>query len=122
MIGLTFALRSESSEFFRRLEARRREGKLTFGRIGPPSPTPPRALGHDVVIVHTGVGAKYCNERLELLIHQARPRLIISAGFAGAVTEELHAGDLIMAENFSDASLLTRAKQIIRARAKPLKL
>ena len=122
MIGLTFALRSESSELFRRLEARRREGKLTFGRIGPPSPTPPRALGHDVVIVHTGVGAKYCNERLELLIHQARPRLIISAGFAGAVTEELHAGDLIMAENFSDASLLTRAKQILRERAKPLKL
>ncbi|HEX4639617.1 MAG TPA: hypothetical protein VH170_09030 [Chthoniobacterales bacterium] len=122
MIGITFALPSESSELIRRLESRRRVGKLIFGKIDPPSPRLGRAGNHDVAIVHTGVGAKYCNERLELLIHKARPRLIISAGFAGAVTDELHAGDLIMAENFSDPSLLNRATEILRERVQPVKL
>ena len=112
MIGITFALPSESSELTRRLESRQRDGQLIFGKID----------NHNVAIVHTGVGAKYCNERLELLIHKTRPRLIISAGFAGAVTDELYSGDLIMAENFSDASLLIRAKEILRDRAKPMKL
>jgi len=103
MIGVTFALPSESPDFVRRLESRQRSDALILGKIA----------SHDVAIVHTGVGAKHCNERLELLIHKARPRFVITAGFAGAVTNELRVGDLILARNFSDEGLLARAEQIL---------
>ena len=69
-----------------------------------------------MTILHTGVGAKNCNERLEILLHKARPRLVISSGFAGAVSEELGVGDLILAQNFSDPGLLANAERILRAR------
>ena len=103
MIGITFALPSESSDLIRRLESRRRSDDLIFGKIDT----------HEVAIVHTGVGAKYCNERLELLIHKAKPRVVITAGFAGAVTNELRIGDLILAQNFSDPGLLEKAERVL---------
>jgi adenosylhomocysteine nucleosidase len=116
MIGITFALPAESSGLRRRLAKVRRENDLLFGKIDPPSPRLRRAGNHDVVIVHTGVGARHCNERMEALLHKARPRLIISSGFAGAVVDDLQVGDLILAENFSDRELLTRAISILRER------
>jgi adenosylhomocysteine nucleosidase len=116
MIGITFALPTESSDLRRRLSEVRRENDLLFGKIDPPSPRLRRAGNHDVVIVHTGVGAKHCNERMEALLHKARPRLVISSGFAGAVVDDLQVGDLILAENFSDRELLTRAISILRER------
>jgi len=85
MIGITFALPSESSGLVRRLQAVQRHGKLLSGRID----------SRDVTILHTGVGARDCNERLEILLHKTRPSLVISSGFAGAVAEQLRAGDLI---------------------------
>ena len=106
MIGITFALRSESSELVSRLQAGQRRDNLVSGRID----------NHEVAIVHTGVGAKYCNERLEILLHKARPKLVISSGFAGAVSEELQVGDLILAENFSDPGLITSAARILANR------
>ncbi|PYK83377.1 MAG: hypothetical protein DME41_07160, partial [Verrucomicrobia bacterium] len=75
MIGITFALPSESSGVVRRLQAVQHHGKLLSGRID----------SHDVTILHTGVGARDCNERLEILLHKTRPSLVISSGFAGAV-------------------------------------
>jgi len=104
MIGITFALPSESSDLVRRLSYSRRDGDLVLGKID----------NREVAIVHTGVGAKHCNERLEILLHKARPELVISAGFAGAVTEQLSIGDLILAENFSDPQLLASAQRILR--------
>ncbi|PYK31384.1 MAG: hypothetical protein DME57_03965 [Verrucomicrobia bacterium] len=103
MIGITFALRSESSDLLRALNSKHRAGELIFGEIA----------NRELAIVHTGVGAKHCSERLELLVHKARPDFIISAGFAGAVTNELHTGDLILAENFSDPQLTAQAAQIL---------
>jgi adenosylhomocysteine nucleosidase len=103
MIGITFALPSESSDLIARIQARQHLGDLVLGKID----------AREVAIVHTGVGAKNCNARLELLIHKARPELLISAGFAGAVTEELRIGDLIVAENFSDPALLANALRIL---------
>jgi len=103
MIGITFALPSESSDLLRRLESRQQSDDLILGKIA----------SHEVAIVHTGVGAKNCNERLELLIHKARPRFVVTAGFAGAVTNELRVGDLILAQNFSDGDLLAKAQQIL---------
>lgn len=106
MIGITFALPAESADFIRELQALRRDHDLVFGKID----------NRDVAIVHTGVGAKHCNERLELLIHKAKPKLVISAGFAGAVTDALNVGDLILGENFSEPALLARAMQILSDR------
>jgi adenosylhomocysteine nucleosidase len=70
----------------------------------------------DVTILHTGVGAKACNARLEILLHKRRPSLVISSGFAGAVSEQLRVGDLILAQNFSDPGLLANAERILRDR------
>jgi nucleoside phosphorylase len=69
------------------------------------------------------VGAKHCSDRLELLIHKARPQFVISAGFAGAVTNELRVGDLILGENFSDFQLLAKTTPILsRANARRARL
>lgn len=104
MIGITFALASESSALVRRLQGVRRHDHSLSGRIGT----------RDVTILHTGVGAKACNARLEMLLHKTRPGLVISSGFAGAVSEDLHVGDLILAKNFSDPGLLANAERILR--------
>jgi adenosylhomocysteine nucleosidase len=104
MIAITFALPSESSDLVRQLQALQRHDKLLSGKIGD------RA----VTILHTGVGAKNCNARLEILLHKTRPKLVISSGFAGAVSEQLHVGDLVLARNFSDPGLLASAERILR--------
>src|SRR5438270_2185364 len=106
MIGITFALRSESSELISRLRERRHSDNLVSGKID----------NREVAIVHTGVGAKYCNERLEILLHKTRPKLVISSGFAGAVGEQLQVGDLILAENFSDPGLIATAARVLANR------
>src|SRR5260370_41244619 len=103
MIGITFALPSESSGLVRRLQAVQRHGKLLSGRID----------SRDVIILHTGVGASDCHERLEILLHKTRPSLVISSGFAGAVAEQLRVGDLIFAQNFSHSGLLANADRIL---------
>ncbi len=106
MIGITFAVRSESSELISRLRERQRSDNLVSGKID----------NREVAIVHTGVGAKYCNERLEILLHKTRPKLVISSGFAGAVSDELEVGDLILAENFSDPELIATAVRVLASR------
>jgi len=128
MIGITFALSSESSDLVRRLQAVQSHDNLISGKIDPPSPNRQsgsdlrRAGNHEVTIVHTGVGARNCNERLEALLHKTRPRLVISSGFAGAVSEQLHIGDLILAENFSDPGLLAMAERVLSKQARRVKL
>src|SRR4029077_4038325 len=106
MIGITFALPSESSGLVRRLQAVQRHGKLLSGRID----------SREVTILHTGVGARDCNERLEILLQKTRSRLLISSVFAGAVAEQLRVGDLILAQNFSDSGLLANAPRILADR------
>ncbi len=105
-IAITFALPSESSDLVGQLQALRRHDHLLTGKID----------NREVAILHTGVGAKNCNARLEILLHKTRPRLVISSGFAGAVSEELRVGDLILAQNFSDPELLGGAERILRDR------
>jgi adenosylhomocysteine nucleosidase len=104
MIGITFALPAESSDLMRQLHHVEDVDGLRFGQIG----------SRDVAVVHTGVGSEICNERLEILLHKARPEFIITSGFAGAVSEQLQAGNLILAENFSDPTLLGLARGILR--------
>ena len=106
MIGITFALMSESADFLRQLPEVENMYDLRLGKISD----------REVAVIHTGVGSANCNERLELLIHKARPEFVITCGFAGALSEELQIGDLILAENFSDPTLLGLAAEILRDR------
>ena len=104
MIGITFALRSESSGLIRQLRQAENVDGLLWGKIGD----------RDVAIAHTGVGSTNCNERVEILLHKARPEFVITSGFAGALGEQLRIGDLILAENFSDPTLLGLAREVLR--------
>jgi adenosylhomocysteine nucleosidase len=100
MIAITFALPAESSEFVRLLEKpnlNSREGVESIrGRIN----------GKSVAIIHTGVGEKSCRPQIEGFLRRQRFEYLISAGFAGALHEELQIGNLLLAENFSSPELL----------------
>ena len=93
MIGITFALPSESRDF-RRLV---------------------RAHNHELAILHTGVGKKACRARIGAFLDAQRLDFLISSGFAGAVEPSLGVGDLVLAENFSDPQLLERACELLIA-------
>jgi nucleoside phosphorylase len=109
MIAVTFALPAESQEFLRSLGGKSRadrHGVLTIrGKID----------GHAIEVLHTGVGEKVCRQRLgKFLSATGRIRhgeqsqqldCLISAGFAGALTDDLRVGDLLLAENFSTVDL-----------------
>ncbi|HEY2799491.1 MAG TPA: hypothetical protein VGI85_02780 [Chthoniobacterales bacterium] len=94
MIGITFALPSESRDF-RRLV---------------------RAHNHQLAILHTGVGEKICRARIGTFLDSHQLEFLISSGFAGAVEPSLGVGDLVLAQNFSDPQLLERACEMLIAR------
>jgi uridine phosphorylase len=93
MIAVTFALRAESSAFVAKLR------------------TAPTA--DETVVVHTGVGRDRCQARIEEFLKASPPKLLISSGFAGAVSEQLQTGDLIIGREFSDPQLLALAAQVL---------
>jgi nucleoside phosphorylase len=100
MIAITFALPAESSDFVRLLTKpiiSAREGVENIrGQIH----------GRSVAVVHTGAGKKSCRERIENFLRHHQFTYLISAGFAGALDEELQIGDLLLSENFSSPELL----------------
>ena len=57
MIGIVFALPSESADLRRRISVEQRDHDLLLGKID----------NREVALIHTGVGARNCNERLEIL-------------------------------------------------------
>jgi adenosylhomocysteine nucleosidase len=109
MIAITFALSAESSEFLRCLQDKSRSDRngvpITRGKIDDRS----------IEVLHTGVGEKVCRQRVaKFLSATGRIRrgeqdqhfdCVISSGFAGAITDDLQIGDLLLAENFSTVDL-----------------
>jgi len=105
MIAITFAMPAESQEFLRSLTNKcrdDRDGILTIrGKIDD------RAIE----VLHTGVGENVCRQRMaKFLSATGRIRrgendqhfdYLISAGFAGALNDQLQLGDLLLAKNFS---------------------
>ncbi|MEP7015865.1 MAG: hypothetical protein ABI925_10530 [Verrucomicrobiota bacterium] len=95
MIAVTFALPAESSHFVRLLRDKTdhvQNGVSTIsGKIDNVA----------VEILHTGVGEKICTRRLERFLQDRQFEFLISAGFAGALTDRLAAGELVFAKNFS---------------------
>jgi nucleoside phosphorylase len=99
MIAVTFALPAESSAFLRRLGNKSRSNhqgiKTIRGKIDD----------RTIEVLHTGVGEKTCRQRMASFLQDRQFDCLISAGFAGALNDKLHAGDLLFAENFSTVQL-----------------
>jgi adenosylhomocysteine nucleosidase len=102
MIAVTFALPAESSEFLSRLgnksRADRNGIRIIRGRIGD------RAIE----VFHTGVGEKVCQQRVGNFLREQQFDIFISAGFAGALNDQLQVGDLLVAKNFSSVDVNER--------------
>jgi adenosylhomocysteine nucleosidase len=102
---ILFALRRESAPFLREFRPNQ-----TF----PGAPCRARFCGPPwltVLVVETGVGQASVARVLDWLLAKPkfdkvpyRPKLILYAGFAGGLTEALHVGDIVLAEEVLDAN------------------
>jgi nucleoside phosphorylase len=99
MIAVTFALPAESREFLRSLGNKSRADRngiqIIRGRIDD----------RVIEVLHTGVGEKVCRQRIGKFLAGQQFDCLISAGFAGALTDDLRVGDLLLAKNFSTVDL-----------------
>jgi adenosylhomocysteine nucleosidase len=99
VIAVTFALPAESREFLQRLsdksQVNRNGIRVIRGRIND----------RTVEVLHTGVGEKVCRQYVEGFLKDAQFDCLISTGFAGGLTDDLHIGDLLLAKNFSTVDL-----------------
>jgi adenosylhomocysteine nucleosidase len=60
--------------------------------------------GREVVIVESGIGAAAAAKATRAAIEFYQPRWVISAGFAGALHEDLRRGHVLMADNVASES------------------
>ena len=108
MIAVTFALPAESPEFLRRLgnksRADRNDISITRGAIDD----------RQIEVLHTGVGERVCRQRLGKFLENQQFDLLISTGFAGALSDELQVGDLLLAKNFSTIELNEKRSSVSR--------
>jgi adenosylhomocysteine nucleosidase len=100
MIAVTFALPAESSGFVQLLQ------KPSFNSREGVESIRGRIHGRSVAVLHTGVGEKSCRAQIESFLRRQQFEYLISAGFAGALDEELQIGNLLLSENFSSPELL----------------
>lgn len=103
MIAVTFALPAESSNFVRLLKRTSRDGAFLRGTFAE----------RDLWIVHTGVGEVAARRRVAEFLSSQRPELLVSCGFAGALSEQLQIGDILLAQNYSAPALLTTARRLL---------
>src|SRR5437773_2571192 len=98
-----FALRRESSPFLREFRPHQRvPGAASWARFcGPAWLT--------VLVVENGVGAQRMERALDWLLSGPilenvpyKPKLILSAGFSGALQEQYQVGDIILATEVAD--------------------
>jgi adenosylhomocysteine nucleosidase len=95
MIAITFAMPAESQEFLRSLTNKSRgdrNGILTIrGKIDD----------RTIEVFHTGAGENVCRQRVGKFLQDQHFDYLISAGFAGALNDQLQSGDLLLAKNLS---------------------
>ena len=99
MIAVTFALPAESSTFVRRLCKKSRSDRNGVRTIRG------EIDNRTIEVLHTGVGEKVCRQQLANFLRDRQFNCLISAGFTGALSDELQIGDLLLAENFSTIQL-----------------
>ena len=102
MIVVTFALPAESSAFVRLLKGIKRDGAILRGTLEDRTP--------EVWVLHTGVGASKCEERVGNFLRDETPQLLMASGFCGGTSDELRPGDLVIADNASELRLFTKAR------------
>jgi nucleoside phosphorylase len=96
MIAVAFALPTESAKSLKLLKS--------------------RAIGDaDVRVLHTGVGEAATRKAMQQFLRANSPDVVISSGFAGALTDELNAGDLVLAPNFTSPEWLERSRVALPA-------
>ena len=113
MILITFALPHESGRFLPKLE-----DKHWIQRGALPLLTG-SFEGRQISVLHTGVGPERARSSCEVFLTQHQPELLIAAGYAGGLDGRLATGDLILAENFTDPSLLALAREVSDGKAFP---
>jgi nucleoside phosphorylase len=95
MIAVTFALPAESAGFLRRLHKKSRtdqdDVRIIQGQLDD----------RKIAVLHTGVGETICRQRMAIFLQERQFNYLISAGFAGALNDRFHVGDLLLGENFS---------------------
>ena len=99
MIAVTFALPAESAEFVHLLSNKSRADRNGVTTIRG------KIEDRAIEVLHTGVGEKVCRQRLGKFLQDQQFDCLISAGFAGALDNDLKIGDLLLAENFSTVHL-----------------
>ena len=107
MIAVTFALPAESSDFIKLLQNPMR------GRIGDAEFSCGSIDRKHVCVLHTGVGEKATRARVQHFLAHQRAEMLISSGFAGGVSKQLGLGDLVIADNFSDAAVAKTAAAVL---------
>ncbi len=95
MIAVAFALPTESSSFRNLLAAR-------------------ASSSTGVRVIHTGVGQVATERAICAFLSTESPDLVVSSGFAGALTDDLQVGDLLLAENFTSPEWLERCQAVLR--------
>jgi adenosylhomocysteine nucleosidase len=99
VIAVTFALPAESREFLHRLRHKsstdRNGVRVIRGNVD----------GRAIEVLHTGVGERVCRQRVAKFLQDQQIDCLISAGFAGALTDALRVGDVLLAKNFSTIDL-----------------
>jgi adenosylhomocysteine nucleosidase len=104
MIAVTFALGAESADFIRLLQDREPTAR------GTAAVTSGMLHNQPLCVVHTGVGEKLARARLGHFLAETKPSVLISSGFAGATSDELKPGEVMLAENFCAPDLLAIAR------------
>jgi len=99
VIAVTFALPAESQEFLRFLGSKSQANRNGIQTIRG------RSDHRAIEVLHTGVGEKVCRQRVAKFLEDKQLNCLISAGFAGALNDDLQIGDLLLAENFSTIDL-----------------
>ncbi|MBY0528109.1 MAG: hypothetical protein K2R98_32230 [Gemmataceae bacterium] len=102
---LLFALRRESSPFLRDFRPHQRfPGAPCWARFGGPA-------WLTVLVLETGVGTERAQTALNWLLSGPvlenvpyRPKLVLSAGFSGALQDRFNVGDIILATEVTDSA------------------
>ncbi len=112
MVAVTFALPQESRDFRHVLRHASAvgpgPGMFLLGNVGK----------EEVLLAHTGVGPAAAAANVAALLAWQRPRLLLSAGFAGGLDPRLATGDLLLATNFSAPVLLAQSRALLAGDAR----
>ena len=103
MIAVTFALPAESSNFIKLIKRPSREGAVVRGEF----------VGVEICVLHTGVGEQTTRRRMSEFLDRHSPDLLVSSGFAGALTNQLAIGDILLANNYSAPEELDKAQSLL---------